>query len=332
MIPEWVDFAASADAKKARGVHALALPADQLRREMALSRLRLLSRSSGFLDLDHLAATVGSAARTDVMRPLHATAVAAAHDRRCGEEVVAAAVALPVPADLLLWKCAHVISPCLDTGEHAWCPVVVPLCELLLAVARVVGIVIKERCEGAKSAPLLLRFIIAPLNHWRAGAFFAANRRHRDRQHEILAKRLGKVKLVVLINDECVFVSRVFLIVAFELSMIRKVRAAANIVELPELLAERRLCPKVEHRQTANALQFDVRPQLAVGQDVMPEPGQPDPSIDVPGDQVVIQRERIEIDVNGPGAADVFLEQCRDIEPGLVPEMDFLDIACHHDF
>jgi hypothetical protein len=66
--------------------------------------------------------------------------------------VVAAAVALPVPADFLLWKRAHVISPCLDTGEHASCPVVVSLCELLLSASRIVRFVIEERGEGAKSA------------------------------------------------------------------------------------------------------------------------------------------------------------------------------------
>ncbi len=66
---------------------------------------------------------------------------------------MAAAVSLPVPADFLLWKCAHMKSPCLDTGEHASCPVVVSLYELALTAARVVRIVVEERCESAESTP-----------------------------------------------------------------------------------------------------------------------------------------------------------------------------------
>jgi hypothetical protein len=150
------------------------------------------------------------------------------------------------------------------------------------------------------------------------------------RQHEVLSKRLGQVKLVMLINDERVFIGRVFRLVAFELSMIRKVRAAANVVELPELLAEGRFRLIVELGQAANALQFDFRPQLAISENMMPEPGQPDPGIDVPGDKRSSSSGRLEVDINGAGTADVFLEQRRDIEPGLVPEMDVLVFAWGH--
>ena len=86
-----------------------------------------------------VATLVGAAARADMVRPLHAAAVAAADEVRNGEVVMAPAVALPVTADFLLWKCAHRVSPGVNLAARArsWCGVLAP--------ARAVGFVVIEQ-------------------------------------------------------------------------------------------------------------------------------------------------------------------------------------------
>jgi hypothetical protein len=57
---------------------------------------------------DHLAAAVVAATGADVMRTLHLVTIAALDEVGCLEEDVAAAIALPVSADSLLWQRTHV--------------------------------------------------------------------------------------------------------------------------------------------------------------------------------------------------------------------------------
>lgn len=65
-----------------------------------------LARSPLF-DYDDLPAPVKPAARANMVRPLHLTAIPASHQVDRGDEIVAAAVALAMSADSLLGKRTH---------------------------------------------------------------------------------------------------------------------------------------------------------------------------------------------------------------------------------
>ena len=67
-----------------------------------LNPARLALRGAGLLDLDDLPAAVDSAVRADVVRAPHLVAVPALDQLRWFQEMMPAAVALPVPADSLL--------------------------------------------------------------------------------------------------------------------------------------------------------------------------------------------------------------------------------------
>jgi hypothetical protein len=60
--------------------------------------------------LDHLAATVGTAALTNAMRAHQLVALWADHQRRRVEALVLAAVAPPVARNFCLWYGTHCIS------------------------------------------------------------------------------------------------------------------------------------------------------------------------------------------------------------------------------
>jgi len=77
------------------------------RRARQLTRRGLFLVSTPFFDHNHLASAIVATARANVMRLLNLAAVPAADEGQRFEVVMATAVALTVPADLLFRKCAH---------------------------------------------------------------------------------------------------------------------------------------------------------------------------------------------------------------------------------
>lgn len=71
----------------------------------------LLGGALASLDLDHLATAVLAAGRAHVVRLLHAATFAARHQLWCGEEVMAASVALAMTTNFLFWKSTHFKTP-----------------------------------------------------------------------------------------------------------------------------------------------------------------------------------------------------------------------------
>ncbi len=71
----------------------------------------LLGGALARFDLDYLAATVLATGWANVVSLLHAAALTAWHESRCGEEVMAASVALAMTTDFLFWKSTHFNSP-----------------------------------------------------------------------------------------------------------------------------------------------------------------------------------------------------------------------------
>jgi hypothetical protein len=71
------------------------------------ARWRLLGFALPRFDLDHLAPVIHAATGADMMRPLEVAAMTAVNEVQGYDEMMATAIALPVPADPLFWKRAH---------------------------------------------------------------------------------------------------------------------------------------------------------------------------------------------------------------------------------
>jgi hypothetical protein len=71
------------------------------------ARLSRLAGAGALLDDDHLPIAVVPTIRADVMRPMQLPAGLTNDQLGAFQENMAAAVALPVPANTLLWECAH---------------------------------------------------------------------------------------------------------------------------------------------------------------------------------------------------------------------------------
>jgi hypothetical protein len=135
----------------------------------------LFGVAPALLDDDDLAAAVVPATWANVMGPLHLATIAALDEGRRREEDVPSPVALPVPADSLLWQCTHGDSP----DARALAPLVPVLC--LVEQAR-------ERGESVVDW-----FVVSHLGNVRTGAVGPAGRTHRKGDDDFLAQRFAEV-------------------------------------------------------------------------------------------------------------------------------------------
>lgn len=133
--------------------------------------LLVAGRARTLLNIDHLAASIRPACGADVVGLLRRAAVAAWHELRGGDVVVATAIALMGPADALLGKCTH--------GLFSFCPRSIRIVAgPLIPVFGAFGSLVIQQVLQCREPGIDVGFG-SIVDFWRSGADVAAVGAHR---------------------------------------------------------------------------------------------------------------------------------------------------------